>query len=136
MTKLNRWPGEYHRPPKAEVELFPDFDQTIAGRNKELDDTVRNLRIIREHSTSNEDEQRYQFKAIADLTESAKEQAAMIQRVVTALKTKSSKQALADFETNLTAKIEKRLDNIFKLVSVLGVIFALILAVIGWGVRH
>ncbi len=131
--KTNRWPGEYHRPPKAEVELLPDFDQTIT--DGQLDETVRNLRVLREHSHSHEEEARYQFQAIQNLTDTVKEHRTMLERIIASLKLKQSKVASADFETKLIARIEKRVDNIFKLVAALGVIFALILAVIGWGHR-
>ena len=133
MTKLDRWPGEYHRPPKPEVDLFPDFDETVAGANKELDETVRNLRVFRERSHSSEEEQRYQFKAISDLTETAKKHAEVMQKIITSLKLKQPKAGAAEFERQLAARIERRVDNIFKLVAALGVVFAALLAVIGWG---
>jgi ABC-type multidrug transport system fused ATPase/permease subunit len=129
--KANRWPGEYHRPPKPAVELYPEFDDTIAG--KELDETVRNLRVLRELSHSDEEEKRYQFEAFQRLTDLSKEHSDVIAKIIASLKLKQSKSTSAEFEAKLTAKIEKRVDNIFKLVGALGVLFAIILAVIGWG---
>jgi hypothetical protein len=133
--KSNRWPGEFHRPPKAEVDLFTDFDETVADIGKDLDETVRNLRVLRDRSHTDEEERRYQFKAIADLTETVKEHGAVLQRVIASLKLKQPKAAAGSFEQAMAAKIDKRLDSIFKLVAALGVIFAALIAVIGWGLH-
>jgi hypothetical protein len=134
VTKLNRWPGEYHRPPAPQVELSPDdFDQTITGAD--LDATVRNLKVLRERTHSSEEEARYQFKAIEDLTTASKEHARSLEKVVAALKLKQSKAASIDFQNELAANINRRLDGIYKLIAALGVLFAIILAVIGWS-RH
>lgn len=131
--KSNRWPGETYRPPKPTVEIYPDFDDTIAG--KELDETVRNLRVLREISHSDEEEKRYQFEAFQRLSLLAKEHGDVIAKIIASLKVKQSKSAAAEFEAKLAARIEKKVDNIFKLVGALGVIFAMILAAIGWGHR-
>jgi hypothetical protein len=131
MTVLRRWPGEYHRPPAPVVELNEDdFD---GSSSLILDETVRNLKVLREHSHSSEEEARYQFKAISDLTESVKRLESNQAKLVTSLKLKMSKVQAEDFQKALSEAVAKKVDGIFKLVAALGVGFGIILAVIGWG---
>lgn len=135
MTVLKRWPGERYRPPAPRVELIEDdFDQTIAG--VDLDETVRNLKVLRERSHGGEEEARYQFQAIENLQTLTTKQGESITRIIASLKLKQAKAAAAEFENAMKARIEQRMDSLFKFVGIIGAVITVLLAVIGWGKFH
>lgn len=109
MTKLNRWPGEYHRPPRPEVELFPAFDQTLAG---DMDETVRNLRVLTERSGSSHEEKQWQLKAFDTIEKQTAELRKVIKAMQLVIGRKASLTAQAEFEKALTERIDKRIDTI------------------------
>lgn len=129
MTKLNRWPGEHHRPPAANVELFPDFDTTIT---RQLDDTVRNLRVLRDHSHGGgEEEARWQLAAFEDM----RRQIAEIQKAAVTMRDELAKRPtkaqMAAFEKALGEKMDKRADTLRNTtLSVIGVVVALVLGLL------
>lgn len=118
----------HRRAPPAEVELFPDFDP---NSTQALDETIRNLRALRERSHSSEEERRWQLKAFEDLQRQVEE----LQRASVALRDgmneRATKAAFARFEKALGEKMDKRADTLRNTVlSVLGFLVMLVLALL------
>ena len=129
MVKLAHFPkpGELKRlrDVESEVELFPDFSTTLASG---IDDTIRNLRVIREHSHASEEEERARNRAIEQLREEISKLRKELDTVIGSVRTKASKGTLKTFGDALTGKIDRRVDNLFKFVGVLGVAIGALIA--------
>jgi len=99
-------------PRQASVEdddLFPAFDETLTTG---IEDTVRNLRILPEHSRASAESQRWQFKAVSDLTEEVKALRHELANVLRALDKKASLINQGKFEKSLTERMDGRIDKI------------------------
>lgn len=138
MVKLAHFPvrGELKRLAERnlleenEVELFPDYSTTLASG---VDDTVRNLRVLREHARPEEEEIRTRDLAIEQLTEEVRTLREELARVVESLKTKASKGALKRQDEALTNNWNKKVDNLFKLVGLIGTVLGLAIIIRGHG---
>jgi hypothetical protein len=109
VTKIDRFPGEYHRPPKAAVELYPAFDETLTT---ELDATVRNLKVLRERSHGSEESERWKIKAFEDLQAEVLALRKAIASIVKELNRKASLANQGKFESTLAERMDKRIDTI------------------------
>ncbi len=99
-----------HWPNEAREDRYPAFNDTLTTG---LEDTVKNLRILGDGGKPpNNESQRWQFKAVDDLTTEVKELRKELGNVVRALDKKASLMNQAKFETSLTAKIDVRIDRI------------------------
>lgn len=127
MVKSNRWPGEYHKSPKAEIDLYPTFDETIVTG---IDETVRNLRVISQRSGSDEEFRQYQLQALKELTTEVKELRKEVAKVISALKTKASKTQFDEWAKAADADYEKRITNVFRLLTFFGAFLSLLLGFI------
>ncbi len=88
---------------------YPAFDETLTTG---LEDTVRNLRILRERSPSDDEARRWQFKAVDDLTTEVKSLRHELGNLVRALDKKASLMNQAKFEKSLTERLDARVDKI------------------------
>jgi hypothetical protein len=127
MTLTNRWPGEYHKRPKPEVDLYPAFDETLTTG---LDETVRNLKVLRERSQSDEEAMRWQLKAFVDLQAEVLDLRKAHASLVKEVNRKATLTSQRQFEAAFTARMEKRIDTIRNLatwaIGVLVVVMGLI----------
>lgn len=130
MTKLNRWPGNQYRQPAPEVEIFPDFDETLTSG---LEDTVRNLKVISSHA-GREHEERYLEREILSglMAEAKKLRETDLPKLIAALKLKASKGELADFSKTAVALIDDRIATIRTVAMwAIGIQFLLIIFILG-----
>jgi hypothetical protein len=103
---------------------FPAFDETLTTG---LEDTVRNLRVIRERTHSHEEAQRWQFKAVTDLTEEVKALRREHGNLVRALDKKAGLVNQARFEKLMTEHIDAKVDKIRAIAMwAIGVLFIVI----------
>jgi hypothetical protein len=106
MTRFNRWPP---RSELVEPEIFQDFSETLTG---ELEDTVRNLKVLGDRAGGTVESRGYQMQAIALLTDELREQRRDLAKVIQTMNTKASRGMLDKMQVDLTLKIDKRLDTI------------------------
>src|SRR4029077_1708720 len=128
MVKLAHFPrpGELKRLREGEeIELFPDYSATLTSG---IDDTLRNLKVIREHAHPNEEEARTRDLAIAQLTEEIGKLRKELDTVIGSVRTKASKGTLKTVSTELATKLDRRVDNLFKFVGVIGVAVGALIA--------
>jgi hypothetical protein len=127
--EMKRLRERWDREDAEEVPLKP-FETTLT---EGLDDTVKQLRVMRDEDTvyPNPQAERLKFDAVERLTAEARYIRTAMAGVIETLNHKASKRLMAkSLEDNVT-KIDKRIDNIFKLVTVLGSIVALIVTLFG-----
>ena len=119
------------RPPAPDVELYPPFDETLTTG---LDDTVRQLKVLRETSHHDEESARWQLKAFEDLQAEVLALRASMAKIVAELNRKAALAAQARFEKAMTERIDKRLD-VWR--NVIGCMVALIAVLISlYGIFH
>lgn len=124
MTRLNKFPGNRYRQPKPEVEIFPDFDETLTPG---LDDTVRGLHTLRQSSGSEYEAGQLELQLLNGLLADAKVLAANQQKIISTLKTKASKGELALDAEQIQDHLDKRVDVIRNVAMwAIGIEFALI----------
>ncbi len=103
---------------------FPAFDETLTTG---LDETVRNLRVIRERSHNHEEAQRWAFKAVTDLTEEVKAIRREHGNLVRALDKKAGLVNQARFEKSMIEHVDNRIDKIRAIAMwAIGVLFIVI----------
>jgi len=123
--ELKRLRERWDREDAEEIPLKP-FDITLTSG---IDDTVKHLRILRdEGSRSTAEDERLRFDAIERLTAEAHYLRTALAGVIETLNHKASKKLMAKTLGEYSTKFDKRVDNIFKLISVVGVILGLIIA--------
>jgi ribosomal protein S17E len=110
----------------GEIPLLP-FDKTLT----EVDDTVQHLRILRQDKHLQAEAERASDKAIDQLNAESKLLREAIAGIITTLNHKASKRVLSESLEKYQAKLDKRIDNIFKLVGALGVIFGILVVIKG-----
>ena len=121
------------RPPARTepIELYPDFDETLTTN---VEDTVRNLRILPERERSTPESQRWQFKAVADLTEEVKALRHELGNVVRALDKKTSISAQGKFEKAMGERITARLDTMRTTAMwAVGLLFLVVIGIVKVG---
>jgi hypothetical protein len=118
VTREPRWQG-----PATRGELYPAFDDTLTTG---LEDTVKTLRVLRERVHSEEEEQRWQFKAVDDLTTEMKSLRKEVGNLVRALDKKASITTQAKFEKSLSDRLDARIDRIRSIAMwAIGLLFTL-----------
>lgn len=125
MRHLNKWPRVYKDnlvEPEAE-ETLDDFDETVSA---DLESTRRDLRALTFRSGNHEAEA-LRMKMVDALTAEVAEQRHQIAKIVQTLNIKASKKTFEGFSTALTAKTDKRLDNIRNLVLAAVAVISLLL---------
>lgn len=127
---MNRWPGTPYRQPAPQVEIFPDFDETLTDG---LEDTVRNLQIISRHSGREHEERQLENQILTGLMAEAKKlRETDLPKLVATLKTKASKGEFADFSKTAVTHINERLDTIRTVATwAIGIQFLLIIFILG-----
>jgi hypothetical protein len=130
VTKLNRWPGNQYRQPAPEVEIFPDFDETLTTG---LEDTVRNLHIIRQHSGREHEERQLENQILTGLMAEAKKlRETDLPKLIATIKTKASKGEFAVFTKASADGIDARIATIRTVATwAIGIQFLLIIFILG-----
>lgn len=108
-----------------DIPLKP-FDTTLTPA---LDDTIQHLRIVRESTGRSVEADNLRSEAIKQLADEVRQARAEIGKIVETLNRKASKGQLAHGLTEIAARLDKRVDNIFKLVAALGVILGVLIAI-------
>ena len=133
MVKLARHPTSqemlrlrkrWDREDAEEIPLKP-FDTTLTSG---IDDTVQHLRGLRGADRKSEESDELRFDAIQQLTAEARFMRKALAGVVETLNHKASKRVVAKTLDAYSVKLEKRVDNIFKLVSAIAAIFGVVIA--------
>lgn len=134
MVKLSRFPTSTEmrtlreRWDREDSEDIPlkDFDTTLTSG---LDATLNQLVGFKARSGPNVERDHLRDRCATELRAEIVELRRVHAETVTTLNLKASKATLRKFETDLTARVEKRLDNIFKLIGALGVILGVLIAI-------
>lgn len=115
-----RWERE-----DADDAPLKDFDTTLTSG---LDGTINQLVKFSHRSSKSVESDGLRDRAVQELTDEVKSLRKSLAEVVATLNTKASKGQLRGFEKDLAAKIDKRVDNLFKLLAagltVVGVLIA------------
>jgi|SRR5882762_2554019 len=129
MVKLSHFPrpGELKRlrDSRDVEELFPDYSATLTSG---IDDTLRNLKVIREHAHPSEEQERTRDLAIEQLRKEISKLREELETVIGSVRTKASKGTLQKGIGELTTKLDRRMDNLFKFVGVIGVAIGALIA--------
>jgi hypothetical protein len=120
-TLRERWDRE-----DAEDIPLKDFDTTLTSG---LDATLNQLVDFKARAGPAVEREHLRDQAATELRSEIIKLREAHAKVVETLNVKASKSALRKFETELTVKVEKRLDNIFKLIGALGVILGVLIAI-------
>jgi len=102
-----------------------DFDTTLATG---IDETLNQLVKFRGRAQPSVERDRLHDQAATELRAEIVKLREAHAEVVTTLNLKASKAALRKWETEAAAKIDKRIDNIFKLIGALGVVLGVFIA--------
>jgi len=136
MVKLARYPtseemqrlrARWEREDAEEIPLQP-FDTTLTSG---INDTVQHLRSLAPDRRASVESNQLRFDAIEQLTKEARFMRDALAGIVTTLNHKASKRAVSRELAAYTAKFDKRVDNIFKLVGVIGAIVGALIAIKG-----
>jgi hypothetical protein len=109
---------------REEADLKP-FDTTLTSG---IDDTVRDLRALPYDRRASVESNQLRFDAVDQLTQEARFMRKALADIVTALNHKASKRSVKRAGDEYTAKLDKRIDNIFKLVAAIATIFGIVIA--------
>ena len=113
-------------------EEIPLFDTTLTSG---INDTVQHLALREDGSARDPREERLHFDAIKQLTEEAQYIRKTMAEMITVTNLKASKRLVeklqAEANARLDAKLSKSVENIFKLVTVIGAIVAILVSLIG-----
>lgn len=106
---------------------LPDFSSTIAG---DLEDTVRNLRVLREEPKRRSAEySNFEMQAIQNLTDELRAVRGQVATLTTTVNTKAGKGYAKLLGETLTKHIDKRLDTIRNWAAVALTVIAIGLAI-------
>jgi hypothetical protein len=109
----------------SEIPLLPDFANTLTSG---IDDTVQHLKIIQDHSIPNAEADILKHTAVKQLTDEVRTLRGELAQVIATVNMKASKGQLKEFAAGLTARVDKRVENLFKVVGVMGVAIGLLIA--------
>jgi hypothetical protein len=126
-AELRRLRERWDREDAQDIPL-KDFETTLASG---IDDTVRHLKAFTQFAQPTVEQENLKLKALEELTAEIKSLREAHSLTVETLNRKAGKALLRDFEKTLTAKLDKRLDNLFKLVGFLGVAIGVLVAIKG-----
>ena len=125
--EMKRLRERWDREDAEEIPLKP-FDTTLTSG---IDDTVQHLKIIGDRRHANTEDDRLRFDGFRQLTEEVRWLREEMARIVETLNRKASKGTLHKGLGDFSAKIDKRVDNIFKLIAALGVVLGVLIAIKG-----
>ena len=114
----------WEREDKADVPLR-DFETTQV---EAIEGTINQLGIFAQRSGRTVEERQTEIDAFRQLTAESKRQGIVIAQLVEKLNQKAAKSALRALETALTAKHVRAVDNLWKLVAVIGTILGALIA--------
>jgi len=132
-TKLDRIPDRHElarlrerwaREDKDDIPLR-DFETTQV---EAIEGTINQLGIFAQRSSKTVEARNTELEAFRQLTAEVKRQGIVIAQLVEKLNQKAAKSALRSVETALTAKHVRAVDNLFKLVAVIGTIIGALIA--------
>jgi len=103
-----------------------DFDTTLTST---IDGTINQMVKFKGKSVLSVERDNLHDQAVQELRAEIVALRQAHAATVTTLNLKASKQGFIRFEAALTARIDKRVDNIFKLVGVLGAILGVLIAI-------
>jgi hypothetical protein len=124
---MKRLRERWDREDSEDIPLKP-FDTTLTSG---ISDTVQHLKLNRERKQASTEDERLHFDGIKQLTDEMRWLREELARIVETLNRKASKRTFKEFSEALSAKTDKRVDNIFKLVAALGVVLGVLIAVKG-----
>lgn len=133
MVKLARHPTSeeyarlrerWDREDAEEIPLQP-FDTTLTSG---IDDTVQHLRRLPADRRASVEANQLRFDALEQLTKEARFMRDALAGIVETLNHKASKRSVKRSVDEFAAKLEKRVDNIFKLVAAIAAIFGVLVA--------
>jgi hypothetical protein len=132
-TKLNRFPSNAEmrrlreRWDREDAEDVPlkDFDTTLATG---VDSTLNQLVNFKGRSGPSVERDNLRDQVANELKSEIVELRRVHAETVTTLNLKASKAAFIRFEAALATKVDKRIDNIYKLIGALGVVLGLLIA--------
>lgn len=123
--ELRRLRARWDREDAEDIPLKP-FDTTLTSG---LDATLNQLVDFKARSGPSVERDQLRDQAATELRAEIVALRRVHAETVTTLNLKASKSALGRFEKDLAAKVDKRLDNIFKLIGALGVVLGVLIAV-------
>jgi hypothetical protein len=135
MAKLNRFPTSremqsmrerWDREDAGEDVPLKDFDTTLTST---IDGTINQLVGFIGRPAPSVERDTLQADALKELRGEIVALRVAHAATVTTLNLKASKQAFIRFEAALAAKVDKRIDNIFKAVGVVGAILGVLIAI-------
>lgn len=135
MAKLNRFPTSvemramrerWDREDAADDVPLKDFDTTLTST---IDGTINQLVNFKGRNAPSVERDSLRDQAVTELRAEIVALRVAQAASVTTLNLKASKLAFIRFEAALTAKIDKRIDNIFKLIAALGVVLGVLIAI-------
>jgi hypothetical protein len=107
-----RWPNA--SPPKSEAaedDKYPAYDETLTSG---IEDTVRNLKVLTERSHPDTEWQHYQLQAFRDLTKEVQQLRKDHAKLLEAVKHKASRKEQEEFQRDLTALLDKKVQNLWR----------------------
>jgi hypothetical protein len=136
MAKLNRFPTSremqamrerWDREDAGDDVPLKDFDTTLTST---IDGTINQLvNFNRGRAAPSVERDNLGTEALTQLRAEIVKLREAHAVLVTTVNLKASKQAFIRFEAALAAKVDKRIDNIFKLVAALGVVLGVLIAI-------
>lgn len=115
-------------------DAVPDFDQTISS---DLDDTVRNLQTLKPRERHTPAILQFQESVLYAQTEEIRALREQLSKVTVAIGYKASKKALSELETNVNARVDRRLDSIRNWTLAVASIVGVAMVVMGMlGLKH
>jgi len=116
-----RWDRE-----DADDVPLKDFDTTLTST---IEGTINQLVSFKGQGAPSVERDSLQAQALTQLTGEIVKLREAHAALATTVNLKASKQAFIRFEAALAAKVDKRIDNIFKLVAALGVVLGVLIAI-------
>jgi hypothetical protein len=105
-----------------------DFDTTLTSG---LDDTVRHLQAMRQDKHCSIEAARLCSVGVDQLATEVRDVRNELASMVVTLNRKASKGQLHRSFEEFSAKLEKRVDNIFKMIAALGVVLGILITIKG-----
>lgn len=135
MAKLKRFPTStemramrerWDREDADDDVPLKDFDTTLTST---IDGTINQLVNFKGKSAPSVERDNLRDQAATELLAEIVKLREAHAALVTTVNLKASKQAFIRFEAALAAKVDRRIDNIFKLVAALGVVLGVLIAI-------
>jgi hypothetical protein len=130
--EVQRLRERWDREDAEEIPLKP-FDTTLTSG---ISDTVQHLMRMPADRRASVESNQLRFDALQQLTAEARFIRESLAKVIETLNHKASKRAVKKAVDEYTAKFDKRVDNIFKLVTAIAAIFSVVFAVFSFSKGH